>query len=1021
MGSYVGKPGPPPSPAEGLTDLPQRPVTRRPSQALHQVHRIQHVHRAHPAPRLKPGRRPRNWDPTNPASWVVNEAWRRFPMKQPQNSIVGPLPSDWWESYLKRTVWSLRHPRAVWSPVTIKITPPEPRRLLATSPPQAISLVESTPSEKLPDPRAKESVLRVLRECKKGRLRFEEPPSPSPERSDSKKRSPDANSSAFKPMVKSGDLASFVPSLGPLKRSLDSWSSDHSLNGRPPSSCGSSLASSHTGGPLGSKRNVITSSYSSARDFSEPWKRSVPCVHLQMPEWPVKKKKSHQCHFPAPLAPEESPASSGSTGTQNEEIPQLHSSPGTLLSLSPLSQFGYTVPAENLVLGTKTGIQWGNKTRKDTTEVTTDPVPEAWSAIPPSLSLILPSAGTAPTKDTNPQVASPGPLASPKSMGEEVSVAHSPLKTPGLPALPGCSQSEPLPGPSSNSNPTAPVTLLIPVSPTSPVTDTTGPPSACQADRSAMLPRPPAIPTVPSTQMTLLGMVRSPACHLSASVPLAAISDDPTSKPIWGPPPNSETGVSLPSRISVTAAARSLPGISVPTFKPISGSIEPLKTMPMTAPFSFKQTSPPAPPAFTHLFHDLVKSTSVATSTTTVSASKDSCFKPRLDFGVAGVTSTAGNTYFVPSTIHTSLLGASGAIRASISPVTGFVFPPPQHSTIPVVNTVNIFNQVLPSTVQMSPSESTANFKGRSSTLSASALITTSQPTLSSSISNPTSAFTVPLGSSSRPPFPLSPRATPQPAFGAAIGQKQGAAQPALSPSFDSSSILGNSTMALPTPTLIPTQPAFSSPTQSASTFHIPASIRPDVGGTPASFPFGQASATSFGVVTQTHQSGACGSVFGSTAPRPFAFGGLVTAMDCGESEVSMTVPDMNSNSGVFSIEATSGDTRTVTPFAKGWSQNTQSLASQSTPFVLGRASISARKIMFEPPHITPLAQSIPVPKPIKIGSTFDYGFPSLPVQGSTGRGSFRSSVPSFSIGAKPKTPKNREQGHSRRHHAHKK
>ncbi|KAM8783546.1 POM121-like protein 2 [Rhynchonycteris naso] len=1024
MGSFLGKSGPPPSREEGLTDQSQRPVIRRLSQALHQVHRVQHVYRAHPAPRLRPARRPRNWDPANPASWVVNEAWRRFPMKQPQNSIGGPHPSDWWESYFKRTIWSLRHPRAEWSPVTIKITPPKRRKLSARAAVQAISLVDPSPSEKSPDPCAKETVLRVLRECKEGSLRLGEPPSLSSRRSDSK-RSPDARLSTFKPLMKSGDLTFFVSSVGLLKRSLYSRSSDHSLNERPISSLVSSLASSHTGGTLNLERNAIASSYSSSRNFSKPWKRSFPCASLQMPEWPVKKKKGHQCHSPVPLPSEESPAASVSTGQQNEQTPWPLSSPGALLSLNPPLQLGYAVSAGNLVLRMKAGLQWSNK---DTTEVTTHPVPDTQFAILPSLSLTVSSTGTAPNQGTNPQVAAPGSRVSPQSTGEGISVTHTPLKTPGLLAPQGCSQSEALAAPSSDSKFTATVTLPSPVSTTAPVTDTTQTPPTCHADRSARLPDPPAInPEAPSTQRTLFGMVR-PAHHLSASVLPTATSADLTSKPILGPLPNTETGDALPSKISVTVAAYSPAGISMPSFKPIFGSIGLIKTMPMTAPFSYKQTSLPAPPTSTHFFHDLVKTTSVAMPTTPASTSKDSSFKPPLDFGVVGVISTMGNTYSVPSTSHTCFLRASHAFRTSFFPVTGFIFPPPQHSTIPMINTDNIFSQVIFSAAQLPPSKSTANVKGKGSSMEDSAHITTSQPTLSSGISNLASVLAVPLESSSKPPLSVFLGANLQPTFGASDGQKQDPPQPTPCPSFNSSSTFGNLTVT--SPTLTSAQPAFSIPTQStlgmltpsASTFHISASIQPNVGSTPAGFPSGQPSSTNFEVVTQTHKSGACGSVFGSTAPRPFAFGGLVTPMDCEESGVSKTVPDMSSNSGVFSIAArASGTSGAVIPFGRVGSQNIQGVTSQSTPFALGKASISARNIIFGDPSMAPLAQNIPVSRPNKTGSNFGFGISSPPAQGSFGKWSFKSSAPSFSIGAKPQTPKNREHGHSRRHHAHRK
>ncbi|XP_006220387.2 POM121-like protein 2 [Vicugna pacos] len=1034
MGSYLGKPGPPPSsPAEERTDLSERPLNRRPTQPLHQVHRVQHIHRAHPAPRHRPARRPPNWDPTNPTTWVVNEAWRRFPMKRSQNSIMGPLPSDWWESYFKRSVWSLRHPRAIWSPVTIKIAPPERTAPCSSSPVEVIDCAGPSLSKKPSDPCAKETVLRALRECKKGKVRLEEPL--FPESLDLKRRTPETRPSAFKPLIKNGVLTSFVPRPGPLKRSLCLWSSDHSLNKRPSCYSMSSLASIHTGGPLSSKRNAITSSYSSSRGFSEPWKRSVPDASLQIPEWPLKKKeKGHLSHSPVPVVSEESLETSGCSGQQNQ-IPLLLSSPGDPLSLTPPPQPDYAAPEEDLALGKKAGLQWSNKARGVMTEVTTDSVPETPSAIQPSWPLTLPSSGTVPSQGTNPQLESlnktqklPGPLAFPQSTGEATSVAHSPVKTASLLAPLQCSQLEPLSCTSSDSNPTATVILVTPVSPTSPVTDTTRPPSTSQA----AVPRdsPVVMPAAPTMQSTLLGRMSSPAPRLPASAPPSATSADPMSKSIFGLPTNSEIGDSLYSRISVTAAASSISGILTPTFKPIFDSMRPFKTMPMIAPVSFKQTSPLPTPASTHLFHGLVKATSVVMSTIPVCTSKDSSFKPPLDFGVVNVTSTMGNTYSIPSTHHTFLLGATCALRANFSPATGFILPPQQCPTIPTVHTVTIFSQVLSSAVQILPTRSTANFRVIGNPLSPSALVTSNPPALSSRISNSTSAFTVPLGSSSRSPFPPSLGATPQVTFAAAYGQKQGTPQPALGPSFSSSFIFGNSTVAssIPTPSLA--QPSFSSTTQSAfvglapsaSTFHVSASFQTEFSSTPASFPFGQANTKGFGVVTPTCRSGACGPVFGSTAPRPFAFGGLVTPMDCGESEISMTAPDMSSNSGAFSIGAMpSGTTSTITPSGKAWGQNNQGLTSQGTHFTLGRASISAGKSMFGGPSMAPFAQSTPDPGPVKAGSSLGFGIHFPPAQGSVGEGSFKLSAPSFSIGTKSKTPKNREQRHSRRHHARKK
>ncbi|XP_002746161.3 POM121-like protein 2 [Callithrix jacchus] len=1030
MGSLLGKLGlSSSSPAQVRTDLPKRHTNRRPTQPLRQVHRVQFVHRAHPAPRHRPARRPRNLDPADPTTWPVNEAWRRFPMKA-QNSALGPLPSDWWESYLKRTIWSLRHPRSIWSPVTIKITPSGQRVPPSISPEGVTDPAGPPPSEGPADPCSKETVLRALRECRKGKGGLEEPL--FPESMD--RKSPETRPSAFKPVMKSGTLTSFVPRLGPLKRSLHPWSSDHSLTKRPSCSSMSSLSSIYTRGTLSSERNAISSSYSSSRHLSEPRKRSVPNVSVQTPEWPIKRKKSgHRSYSPVPLVSEfASAGESGSSGQQDQKSPLLSSGPENTHWEIPPPQLGYAVSDENLTLRKKAELHWSNKASEDTTDVTTDPVPETWLAIDPSLSPPLPSE-TDLTQAANPQLEnlrkmqkSPGPLASPQSTREEAtSVALSPVKTPSLPTASGCSQSEP--GTSLDSKPTATSILLTPTSPTPAVTDTTWPPSTSQADSSAMPPDPPAPPT---TQSPLLGMLGSPTPHFPASAPSDAASAHLMLKLTWGPLHSSDTGSSSRSRTSVTATASSNSSLSTtqgtltPTFKPVFGNTDPLKTMPMMAPFSSRQTPPPFTPASTHHFHGMIEATSAVVPTTLASTPKHSAFKPPLDFGVVNVTSATGNTHSVPSTCHTFLLGTAQAFRADFTAATGFIFPPYHRPTIPTVHTVTIFTQVLSSTVQISPRSRNAHCRGVGSPLSASALVPTNWSASSPSISNLTPTITVPLGSSSRPPFPVSQGASPQPAFGATDGQKQGPSQPAFTPSVSSSFVFGSSAVALPTPVPTPAQPAFISTTQSAlwgltpsaSTSQTPASIWPSIGSIPAGFPISQASTTGFRIVTQTHQAGAFGSVFGSRAPRPFAFGGFMTPMDCGESGIRMTGPDMSSTSGALSIGAPpSGTTSTMIPFRKGWSQNTQGLPSHSTAVDLGRASISARKSM------APMAQIPPVPGQAKAGSSVGVGMPFAPARDSVGKGPFRSSAPSFSIGTKSKTPKHRGHRHSRRHHTYKK
>ncbi|KAM4834674.1 POM121-like protein 2 [Thomomys bottae] len=1020
MGSFLGKQGSSPSsPAQVHSDWPERPKNRRPAQPLNQVHRVQHVHRAHPGPRHRPARRPPNWDPFNPTAFV-NEAWRRFPMKKFQNSIMGPLPSDWWESYLKRSIWSLRHPRATWSPVTVNITPLSHRVRPSVSRENVID--SEGPSEEPADPCTKETVLRALMECKKGRLRLED--SLPSECFESKRRSSETRSSAFIPLRKNGVLISFVPRPGPL-----SSCSDHSLKRRSCSSI-SSLGSIYRRGPHSTKRNAISSSYSSTTDFSVSSKRYFPRTPFRKAEWSVKKKgKSYPPHSPVSLVSDtESSGSSSSSERQNQEIPLLSPNLGHLLSETPPLQLCQEVSDKNPPLEKETELQWHHKARQETTEATTDSVPETWPGTPPPPPPLPPLSHTTLTPDTDPQlenlkpVRTPlSPLASLQTSGEAVGLGHSPLEMPSPSA--GRSPTELLPGTSSDSTPTASFVLLTPTPRTSPVTGTIWPPSTPQADRSAMSPDPPAIvPAVPTTQSACFGETSLPTPHFPESTP--PVATHPIFKPILGSLHNSEMESSLYSRISVTATMSSssslstTSGILTPTFKPIFGNIGPLKGMPVIAPFSSGQSSPSFTPTSTQLLHGLVKATSMVMSTSPASTSKEYAFKPPLDFSIVNLASSMSNTCSDPSSCQTFLLGATQVIRADFSPATGFIFLPSEHSSIPTVHTVTIFSQVLPSAIK-SPA-SPADLKGMGSPLSATALIPTTQPALSPNISNVSPALTTPVESNPKPLSPQPPVVAPQPVFGATGVQKQGLPQPALVPGFNSPFNFATSPMASSTPMPAPSESVLSSCTQSsfgglipsASTLHPTASTQPGFGSSPPSFPCGQANPSGFGDVTQNHQSGACGSVFGSTAPRPFAFGGLVTPMDCGEPGVIVTAPGWSSGSGAV--------LSTVTPFGKGWNQSIQDLPNQSTPFTFGRANISAKKTAFADPSMAPFAQSPPVPG-IKAGNSFGLGISSPFVQGYVGRDLSKSLAPSFSIGTKSKTPRNREQGHSRRHHTHKK
>ncbi|XP_057642878.1 POM121-like protein 2 [Chionomys nivalis] len=970
MGGYLGKAGSSPrSPAQGRADAREKPATRRPARPLYQVHRVQHVHRAQPARRHRPARRPPNWDPANPAAFV-SEAWRRFPMKRPQNPIMGSLPSDWWESYLKRNIWSLRHPRATWSPVTVKISPPEPRPRPLFSVSKVIN--SAGPSEESPGECGKSPVLKALFKCRKGRARKEEPL--FPDSSDSKRNSATPGS-AFKPLLKSGATVSFVARPGSLKRGLPAQSSDHKRK-KPSCSSVALLASVHTRGPPSTKRNAITSSYSSFRYPSESWKRHFSRTSIQTPEWPLKKTGRNPNAHPS--------VTPGSSGQPNSEIPCLQSGPRDPLT-TPCQQ-GCVVTEEDPTSERQTGPS--KPTTEATTGIVTDSIPETRDGTEPPVPFSRPSSETVLGTHRSPQ------LESSKSM----------------PVPPGCSQLEHLKGISSDSKPSAASIQVSPSSPTASVPDSTR--ASSTPPRSAAPPSPSVmISTAPTTQNTLLGVVSSPILHLPASVLPAETSAHSALGPVWGSVYSSDSSY---SRISVMARGASssssfsaAPSILKSTFKPTFGSVGPLTTMPMTAPVSAKQASPSLTSASTYFFHGLATASSLVTSAIPVSTSKD----PGVNLNI--VTSTTSNSYSVPS-CQAFLLGAS----QGFPPATDFIFPC-QHPAVSTVHTVTIFSQVLTSAIQISPLRSTTKPKGVSGPLPTLGLSSITQPTVTSSISNVTSALTKSLRSSPTSPFPPSQKSTSQSSPGATDSQKQCSLQLAPVPSFSTSFLSGNSVVS---PTQIPASaqmvlsktipPVSGGLASSASIIHTSASIQSSFGSMLAGFPFSEASSATLGVVRQNHQSGAYSSAFGITAPKPFAFGGLVTPMDCGEPEVIVTAPQ-RSMSGARQGETPS----TLAPFVQCWNQSMQGLPSQITPL----ASITARKTTSGAPSLVPFAQSTPPPGAIKAGSSLDFGMSSPTVQGSVGKDSIRSRTPSFCIGTKSKTTRNREPGRSRRHHTYKK
>ncbi|KAK1344905.1 hypothetical protein QTO34_013609 [Cnephaeus nilssonii] len=1086
MGSYQGKPGPPqPAPVPEARNLRERQIRRPPTRTSppgHSVHRVHHIHSSHPTPLFGPSRRPSHRDCGTLSNRFLITPRRQYPIQQAQYSFLGVLPTVSWNGYHKKTVLSPHNSKMVCSPVTVRIAPPDSKLTRSPITEQLISSTLSSPSSNAPDPCAKETVLSALKERKKRTVEEEE--QIFTDGQENKRRRHDSSGSghsAFEPLVANGVPASFVPKPGSLKRGLNSQSSDDHLNKRSRTSSMSSMTSTYTGGILSSSRNAITSSYSSTRGFSQLWKRSGPSSspfsspassRSQTPERPAKKIREEELsHHSSPSTPlvtdkesqgervvdtttwkkqnlRNSPSTPGSSGQRKRKIQLLPSRRGDQLTLPPPPQLGYSITAEDLDLEKKASLRWFNKVLEDKTDATSSSVTENPPTTQP-FTFTLPTAGTAPSPtslpapSTNPLLESlkkmqdsPGLTSFPDdSAGVATPVSHSPQKTPSLLGPLGSSQSTPLPGTSSDSKPTVSFLGLSP--PSIPVTDTTKSPQAETSAPSQAMSAP-----APSPKPSLLfGMLSTPPANPPASAAPAVSSASPMFKPIFEAPPKSENEGPLPcspSKVTTTASFSSaLPTTTSTapiTFKPVFGTMGPPTSVSLSTPFSFNQTTTTATTTNAPLFTGQASATSTVASATTASTSADSASKPTFGFGVSNVTSTMNSmTSTTTSTSQPFLFGNPPASGASFTPAIGSIFQFGKLSAIPTsttTTTTTTFGQSLPSAVQAATSSSTTGFSGFGSTLTTSAPVTTSQPTLTFS-SSTTPTFNIPFGSGTKAPLPSYPAANPQP-FGATDGQQQGATKPTLAPSFGNSFTFGNSAASAPTatPAPTPTQPAFGNTAQSAfgglkptaSAFGTPASTQPAFGSTTAAFSFGAATTSGFGATTQTTSSGTSSSVFGSTAPSPFTFGGSAAPAGSGGFGINVATPGTSSTSGAFNFGGgQSGTTGNTAPFGGGLSQNTLGAPSQSTPFAFNVASTPESKPVFGGTSTPTFGQNTPAPGVGTSGSSLSFGASSTPTQGFVGVGPFGSAAPSFSIGAGSKTPGARQRLQARRQHTRKK
>ena len=162
--------------------------------------------------------------------------WRRSAIRPPTGVTLGLDLSSAWDTYMKRWIWSVRNPGWTCSPVTVKIAPPEGRGSPLASLEQGARIAEHP--EELPDPCAKETVLRALSQCKKGTRRFDGPLwFEVPEVKNRRQNPEPKRSSAFKPWIKNGVAVSFVPKPGPLNKSIDYMSFNVFKNETDPHPC----------------------------------------------------------------------------------------------------------------------------------------------------------------------------------------------------------------------------------------------------------------------------------------------------------------------------------------------------------------------------------------------------------------------------------------------------------------------------------------------------------------------------------------------------------------------------------------------------------------------------------------------------------------------------------------------------------------------------------------------------------------------------------------------------------------
>lgn len=136
--------------------------------------------------------------------------WSGYLPRLPPRAFMGLDSPSSPAGQMKLWLWNNRYRRHIQSPVTVKINPPG----------QEENLFKFTcpPMPERPDPCAKETVLRALSQCNKGKRKFDGPlwfELPDPKR---RRQSPERWPSVFKTVPRKGVILTLVPRPGPLRR-----------------------------------------------------------------------------------------------------------------------------------------------------------------------------------------------------------------------------------------------------------------------------------------------------------------------------------------------------------------------------------------------------------------------------------------------------------------------------------------------------------------------------------------------------------------------------------------------------------------------------------------------------------------------------------------------------------------------------------------------------------------------------------------------------------------------------------